>query len=528
VRAAAFLVVLVGCASASPDRGGLSVDPPNVKLFVREAAMLDAVSMIGDDVSFVMWTSQDESIAEVDGNGGAATVRGITAGSTTILVDLNRSEATVSVEIDDAAVDSVTVTADRVMVPKNLSAQFIATVNYTDGRAVDMSDMVDWESSNTGVATVRDGAVKGVAPGAAEISATFMGKTGTKKVTVTNATVNSITVATPAPVAKGLHAQLSATGKFSDGSTQDITSLVTWTAVNPGVATVDASGSVQAVAVGSTEIDASLEGVTGKTTVQVSSAVVVSLTLSTGDFTLAESQRAHIRAELVLSDNSRSDVTSTATWQSSAPTVITASAGQIDSQLQASTAMVTATANGQTASVNVTVSATACHPVINEVQAAGASSSDEWVEIYNPCTIVWSVANWTLVYRSSGTVGATDSNSLATLTGTMSPGDLRLYAGAGYTGTSDGQWGGGSSGLLAATNGAIGLRSGPKDTGSLVDSVGYGTLNAGHPFVEGTPAPALATGKSIARLPFDGNDTNDGGSNFVLVTTPTPRARNAP
>jgi uncharacterized protein YjdB len=528
MRAAALVVVTVACANANPDEAALAIDPGNVQLFVGQTAMLQASSE-RDDVAGVTWESQDDGIATVDGNSGTATVTAVASGSTTILVRLGSFRRSVPVTIADAAVDRIDVTADHMMVPKGLHAQLTAMVHFTDGRSVDMTGMVAWLSADAGVASVApDGQVTAVALGSTDLSATFMGATGKLSFAVTAAALESIAVGSPPPIAKGLHAQLAATGTFSDGTIADVTAMVAWTAVDTTVATVDAAGSVHAVAVGSTEIEASLDQVSGMATVEVGPAAAVSLALSTGDFTLAQSQRAHIRAAVTFTDGSISDVTATATWQSSAPPVVTANAGQIDSQLQASTAMVTATASGVSAHVTVTVSTATCHPVINEVQAAGASSNDEWVEIYNPCTVVIAVANWTLVYRSSGDVGATDTNLLATLAGTMSPGDLRLYAGVGYTGTNDGQWGGGSTGLLAATNGALGLRSGPKDTGPLVDSVGYGTLNAGHPFVEGTPAPALATRKSIARLPFDGNDTNDGGSNFVLVTTPTPRARNAP
>jgi hypothetical protein len=171
--------------------------------------------------------------------------------------------------------------------------------------------------------------------------------------------------------------------------------------------------------------------------------------------------------------------------------------------------------------------------VINELQTAGATAADEWVELYNPCTIALSVAGWTVNYRAATNVGASDGSLLATLSGTMSPGELRLFAGAGYTGgpTPDAVWGGGASGLLAGASGAIGLRSGASSTGPLVDALAYGTLTAGHPFLEGLPAAALTASRSLARLPLDGVDTDANATDFHLTNpsgAATPRARNAP
>jgi len=177
-------------------------------------------------------------------------------------------------------------------------------------------------------------------------------------------------------------------------------------------------------------------------------------------------------------------------------------------------------------SVIATVSVLACHPVINETQSGStASASDEWCEILNPCTVAIDVTDWSLVYRAASATGATDTNLLITLVGSMAPGEIRLFAGNGFVGTIDDSWGGG---VMQQNNGAMGLRSGPKDTGPLVDAVAYGIISAGHPFLEGTAAAGLVNGKSIARAPFDGNDTNDGATNFVLTTLPTPRALNTP
>jgi hypothetical protein len=118
---------------------------------------------------------------------------------------------------------------------------------------------------------------------------------------------------------------------------------------------------------------------------------------------------------------------------------------------------------------------------------------------------------------------------MITLAGSMMPDELRLYVGAGYLGTPipTGIWPG-SSGILSQTDGGVGLRAGPRDTGTLVDAISYGKVVDGHPFTELHPVPVMANGRSASRLPFDGKDDGDNSTDFLIAATATPGARNAP
>jgi len=73
-----------------------------------------------------------------------------------------------------------------------------------------------------------------------------------------------VTPANPT-VAPGGTQQFTATGTYSDGSTQIITSQVTWMFSSPGVATINASGLASGVTPGSTTISATLGSVSGNT-----------------------------------------------------------------------------------------------------------------------------------------------------------------------------------------------------------------------------------------------------------------------
>jgi hypothetical protein len=244
---------------------------------------------------------------------------------------------------------------------------------------------------------------------------------------------------------------------------------------------------------------------------------------------LSRSQILRLHVQAVFSDGNTEDATAMASFSSSDPGVVSITEhGVMSTGNQAGTATITAQLGDATpAMMTATVTTALCHPVINELATGSATSSaDEYVELYNGCTVAIDVDAWTLVYRAASATAP--EMAMVTLTGEMASGELRLYAGVGFRGNSDGVWGGGSSGMLQQNNGAVGLRAGLIDTGMLVDSVAYGAVLPGHPFVEANPTMAMTNGRSGSRLPFDGNDTGDGAADFMIIATQTPRALNAP
>jgi hypothetical protein len=98
---------------------------------------------------------------------------------------------------------------------------------------------------------------------------------------VPNATATSITVAPANPtIQAGATQQFTATGTFSDGSTRDITTQVTWSSSNSGVASVSASGLATSIAGGISTISAAQGTVTGSTTLTVQAATLKVTTTS--------------------------------------------------------------------------------------------------------------------------------------------------------------------------------------------------------------------------------------------------------
>ena len=139
----------------------------------------------------------------------------------------------------------------------------------------------------------------------------------------------SVTPANPS-IAKGTTEQFKATGTFSDQSTQDITTSATWSSDTPGVATVSNAAGSQGLATsastGSAKIQASLNSVSGSTKLTVTSAVVVSIAVTPANQTIAQAVPQPFTATATFSDQSTQNVTSSATWNSTQPSIASVSA----------------------------------------------------------------------------------------------------------------------------------------------------------------------------------------------------------
>jgi hypothetical protein len=84
----------------------------------------------------------------------------------------------------------------------------------------------------------------------------------------------AVTPASPS-VSVGKAQQFTATGTYSDGGTGDITSTAAWTSSATSVATIDSKGLSTAVAAGTSTISAAQGGVTGSTTLTVTSGLAM-------------------------------------------------------------------------------------------------------------------------------------------------------------------------------------------------------------------------------------------------------------
>jgi hypothetical protein len=181
--------------------------------------------------------------------------------------------------VTDATLVSIEVTPAAPSITLGSTQQFTATGSYSDGSTQDLTTQVTWASSDSAVATVSNaagsnglGTSAGV--GSTTVSATSDAVTGSTTLTVTAATLDSIEVTPAAPsVSNGATQQFTATGHYSDGSTQDLTAEVTWASSDNAVATVSnaagSNGLATGVGFGTATISATDGVVSGSATLSV-------------------------------------------------------------------------------------------------------------------------------------------------------------------------------------------------------------------------------------------------------------------
>ncbi|MEO7083172.1 MAG: Ig-like domain-containing protein, partial [Gemmatimonadaceae bacterium] len=204
----------------------------------------------------ITWSSSATGVATVSASG---VVTGVSAGSVTITATSEGQSGTATITVANAPVASVTVAPATASIIVGATTTLVPTLKDASNNVL-TGRVITWSSSATGVATVSaSGVVTGVSAGSATITATSEGQSGTATITVTVVPVASVTV-TPssATVRVGNSRSLNATVKDTKGKVLSGITVV-WTSSDASVATVDASGRVTGVAIGTATITATVD-----------------------------------------------------------------------------------------------------------------------------------------------------------------------------------------------------------------------------------------------------------------------------
>jgi uncharacterized protein YjdB len=231
-------------------------------------------------------------------------------------------------------------------------------------------------------------------------------------------TLKSITVGpTPTTLFAGGTESLTATGNYSDGSTQDLTDTATWTSSDVNVATVSATGGVTAIDHGSATITAQSGTVKGKSTVKVS-VTLTSIAVTPGSTTLPANATQALEATAFYDNGSTKNLTSTVTWTSSDTTIATVTSAGLVVTVAPGTATISATTSASsdgavtgTATIVVdsaTISSVAVTPAKKTIPAgtsqqlkATATYSDGTKLVLEPPVVSWSSADTSIATVSA-------------------------------------------------------------------------------------------------------------------------------
>ena len=374
-----LMVLVAGCHSSSGNYSppparltDIAVGPPDSSVAMGLSSQFTATALYSDgskrDVSSqVAWSSANAAAARIN-NSGLATTAG--PGSTMITATMGKMSGSTTLSVTPATLVVIDLTPMNASLADGLSKRFVATGVYTDNSVHDISASVTWTSSVSAVATISNaqssnGVTTATGPGTTMISASLGAASASTVLTVTSATLVSIEVTPTNPsIANGLTEALQATGIYTDNSTHDLTSSVTWSSSLNSVASVSSTpgsnGVITTAAPGSTRVTATLGGISGSTNLTVTAATLVSLGVTPANAGVAKGLKSQFTAIGTYTDSSTQILTAQVQWSSSDPTIATVSNALgydgLGTALAPGSATITATLAGVSAStvLNVT------------------------------------------------------------------------------------------------------------------------------------------------------------------------------
>lgn len=298
--------------------GGTSVNTLQLKATIKGAT------------KNVVWESSDINVATVDAKGK---VTSVSAGTVTITATANRKSASCTVTIKES---STALNMDTMQ----LSNKGIGSSMKLTPSIVGSKKSIKWISSDKTVATVSNGKVTGKKSGTATITATVNGISDTCVVTVTDGlvSINEEKVLLYVGGTKTETKQLKTNAKKQD--------VLAWNSSNDSIATVE-NGLVTAKGEGTAIIKVECNGKTDSCEVTVKNTV----TEIGEDTVFLRTKGSDKTYQLNSSVTGRSN---SVKWTSSDNKVASINKGKVTAK-KAGTATITATANGVSDSVTVTV-----------------------------------------------------------------------------------------------------------------------------------------------------------------------------
>ena len=253
--------------------------------------------------------------------------------------------------VTDAVITSLQILPASYEGPAGTATRLQALADFSDGSQRDVSREATWTSDDNSIAAVGPTGLLGGATalrgvGATNINVSLDGETATAAVTVTAAELRQLEISpVDEVVVAGVQVSYTATGIYTDGSSEDLTAEVSWGSSDDVVATIGANGIATTLSEGVTEISATYTGINGfsrandplsaATNLTVTPAEVVSVQILPGPIEGAAGTQDYLTLEATYSDSSVVDVTELASWSSGSNTIASvvhtgAGAGTVD------------------------------------------------------------------------------------------------------------------------------------------------------------------------------------------------------
>jgi len=275
-----------------------------------------------DLTASVTWSSSNPLTASIQA--GIVVPREV--GEVNITAQLGEISTSRSFRAVEARLTSIEVSPADQSLARGTLGQVQATGSFSDGSSRPLTTQVTWSSSAPGFVAVSNGdglqgQLSALSEGTATITASLGGIEGTASVTTTAAVLQQIQVSPPnQSLAKGTGGQVQATGIYSDGSSQPLTTQVTWNSSAPAQVAVSnadgTQGQLSALSEGTATITASLGGIEGTASVTTTAATPTVIWITPQQGTVLVGDQLPLKATARLTDNSVVDITTLAIWTS--------------------------------------------------------------------------------------------------------------------------------------------------------------------------------------------------------------------
>ena len=235
--------------------------------------------------------------------------------------------------------------------------QLTVTGNYSDGSKRNLTSLVTWSIADSAILEVSNtGLITALSAGASNVTAAFEGRTIERSVAVKALAGLSISP-TSVTLAITSSEQLTVTGQYTDNTNETLNGLVTWGSSDSSVASISVSEKVLAVSVGTISITASLGEVIASLSVTVTSATLQSIVINSPMTQIASGLTSSFLAKGIYSDGTEQNLSDQVVWGVSDSSIasINSETGLLTA-LQPGTLSVIASKEGQTRSLNITVS----------------------------------------------------------------------------------------------------------------------------------------------------------------------------
>lgn len=386
----------------------------------------------------VSWSSSDTGVAMVASDG---TVTSLKPGTVKISVSKDKFAGSLELTVSEAVLKSLSEpTGLTESLPLGASRSLSLVGTYSDGTQKTLTSGVNWtvSSADASKASVDQGALLAKATGDVEVTASIGSVSKTFKLTVTPAVLRSLAisrsdgVANSTAVAAGRTVQLKATGTYSDGSTQDLSSTVAWTASASDRLSVATGGLVTTSKAGSSSVTVSdgPTGISAQAELTVGAAELAALSITAPSRSLALGLNQTLSVTGTYSDNTTSTNLTGVQWTSSDANKASVASNGLVTSLAQGAVRLTATVGGVSKDFEVTVT----EPVAKELTlssvlstiANGATTTlNALAKLTNDAVVaVAKSVNW-VVESLGGNAVITISGDTVTLKGTEA-GDIRV------------------------------------------------------------------------------------------------------